>query len=132
MTAADPAVINIPDSCSRNLVWRRNESITAKNIDVKITPLGKAIEKPLYMSCKIQLCPVCRFTFAYSKGFSTIARAIPATIPARTVLFSRPPLNGISVIRYGSCYHLVFNASNTENITELWTQFPRKGGTIPL
>ena len=113
-------------------MWRRNESITAKNIDVKITPLGKVIEKPLYMSCKIQLCPVYLFTFAYSKGFSTVALAIPAIIPARTVLFSRPPLNGILVMRYGLFCHLVFNASNTENITDVWILVTKNGGTIPL
>ena len=97
-----------------------------------IIPLGSEITRPLKISLYFQVCPVYRLTLAYSKGFSTIVRAIPDSIPDKSVLYSKPPVIGIYVWRKRLSCHKVLNSSKLEKNAEEWAAVPRIGGTIPL
>ena len=77
-----------------------------------IIPLGREITRPLKISLNFQFCPVYRFTLAYSKGFSTIVRAIPDRIPDKSVLYSKPPVRGIYVWRKSCECHVTLRTYN--------------------
>ena len=84
------------------------------------------------ISLNFQLYPVYRFTFAYSNGFSAIARATPDSIPAKIVLYSIPQVRGIYVFKKSLSYQRVLKASKVEKNADERAAVPRIGGTIPL
>ena len=95
-------------------------------------PLGSVVENPLNISFSSQFYPVYRFTFAYSNGFSAIARATPDSIPAKKVLYSIPPVRGIYVFKKALSCQRVLKASKVEKNADERAAVPSIGGTIPL
>ena len=118
-TEARPAAVKLPIGDLRKSVLRLSESITDRWIVVSTAALETFSDKPLLMSLNTQLWPVCRFTLAYSKGFSTRPLHIPAMKLAVTVLYSRPHVMGIYVASEGCYSHLVKRPSKTEKTIAL-------------
>mmetsp|Transcript_19111 Transcript_19111/g.52011 ORF Transcript_19111/g.52011 Transcript_19111/m.52011 type:complete len:295 (-) Transcript_19111:118-1002(-) len=112
-------------------VQRRTESTPQKMNVIMPTVRGYCMKKPWYTSRRCQACPVCRFTFAYSIGDSTTARADEPHTADATVAQARPPVPGILASSQPSSLVFVYTASKIANCAERYTELPKSGGMTP-